>query len=165
MYFEIDHMCPSDWDQVALIYQEGIETGNATFEQSIPSWDSWILNHPLEFAIVARIDDEVLGWAALSPASRRIVYNGVMEVSVYVSEKHRGKGVGLDLLKKLIELSKDQGVWTLQAGIFPENQSSIILHAKCGFKIVGIREKIGKINGVWRDVVLMERRKHEVELD
>lgn len=165
MYFKIDHMCLSDWDQVALIYQEGIETDNATFEQSVPSWDSWILNHPPEFCIVARIDDEILGWAALSPTSRRKVYDGVMEVSVYVSEKHRGKRVGLALLKQLIELSEDQGIWTLQTGIFPENQSSIMLHAKCGFKIVGIREKIGKMNGIWRDVVLMERRKHEVESD
>jgi len=162
MYFKIDHMCRKDWDQIALIYKEGIETGNATFEQSVPSWDSWILNHPLEFGIVARSDDEMLGWAALSPTSRRKAYNGVMEVSVYVSEKHRGRGVGLALLEKLIELSEDQGVWTLQAGIFPENQSSM-LHAKCGFKIVGIREKIGKMNDIWRDVVLMERRKHEVE--
>ena len=161
MYFKIDHMCRNDWDQIAMIYQKGIETGNATFEQSVPSWDSWILNHPLEFGIVARSDDEILGWAALSPTSRRKVYDGVMEVSVYVSEKYRGGGVGLALLKKLIELSEDQGVWTLQAGIFPENQSSILLHAKCGFKIVGIREKIGKMNGIWRDVVLMERRKHE----
>ncbi len=127
----------SDWDQVALIYREGIETGNATFEQSVPSWDYWILNHPLEFGIVARGDKEILGWAALSPTSRRKVYNGVMEVSVYVSEKHRGESVGLALLRKLIELSEDQGIWTLQAGIFPENQSSISLHAmrvqSCGY--------------------------------
>lgn len=131
-------------DQVALIYKEGIETDNATFEQSVPSGDSWILNHPLELGIVARSDDEILGWAALSLTSRRKIYNGVMEVSVYVNEKHRGEGVGLALLKKFIELSEDQGIWTLQPGIFPENQSSINLHEKCGFRVVGIRKKIGK---------------------
>lgn len=162
MDFEIEEMRYTDWDQVSLIYQEGIATGNATFEKSIPSWDLWVLSHVSGCNIVARSEHRILGWAALSPTSRRKVYSGVMEASVYVSEESRGKGIGLALLRKLIELSEEKGIWTLQAGIFPENETSIKLHKKCGFRIVGIREKIGKINGIWRDVVLMERRSKKV---
>lgn len=113
---------------------------------------------------MARCGEKILGWAALSPTSGRKVYSGVMEVSVYVREEFQGKGIGLALLKKLIELSENNDIWTLQAGIFPENQTSINLHKKCGFRIVGIREKIGKMNGIWRDVVLMERRSKKLGL-
>ncbi len=165
MDFQIEEMKPTDWDQVSQIYREGILTGNATFEKLIPSWDSWVLDHVVGFNIVARSKNKILGWAALSPTSGRIVYSGVMEVSVYVREEFQGKGIGLALLKKLIELSEYNGIWTLQAGIFPENQTSINLHKKCGFRIVGTREKIGKMNGVWRDVIFMERRSKIVGFD
>lgn len=158
MDFKIKEMKSSNWDQISQIYKEGIDTNNATFETTIPSWSSWISNHIPGCNIIASKGEEILGWASLSPTSGRKVYSGVVEVSVYVSEKHHGKGIGKALLKKLIELSENKGIWTLQAGIFPENEISINLHKKCGFKSVGIREKIGKMNGVWRDVVLMERR-------
>ncbi len=164
MDFKIKEMRSSDWEQVSDIYQEGIDTGNATFEEVIPSWAFWIQNHVSGCSIVARNGDRILGWAALSPASNRKVYCGVVEVSVYVCEKYHGKGIGLALLKKLIELSENKGIWTLQAGIFPENKTSIKLHEKGGFRIVGVREKIGKMNGIWRDVVLMERRSKKVGL-
>lgn len=162
MEFVIDEMKSGDWKQVLQIYKEGIETGDATFEKDIPTFDSWISNHISGCSIVARKNDKILGWAALSPTSNRKVYSGVNEVSIYVSEECRGKGIGITLFKKLIDLSEDKGTWTLQAGIFPENKVSIDLHKKCGFRIVGIREKIGEMNGVWRDVVLMERRSKKV---
>jgi phosphinothricin acetyltransferase len=162
MNFKIEEMKSTDWDQVSLIYQEGINTGNATFEKSIPSWNSWISTHISGCNIVARSENRVLGWAALAPTSKRKVYSGVVEVSVYVSEKCQGKGIGHALLRKIIELSENNGIWTLQAGIFPENKISIELHQKCGFRIVGIRERIGKMDEIWRDVVLMERRSKKV---
>jgi len=163
MNFKIEEMKSTDWDQVSLIYQEGINTGNATFEKSIPSWNSWISTHISGCNIVARSENRVLGWAALAPTSKRKVYSGVVEVSVYVSEKCQGKGIGHALLRKIIELSENNGIWTLQAGIFPENKISIGLHQKCGFRVVGIRERIGKMNGIWRDVVLVERRSKKIE--
>lgn len=162
MDFVIDEMKSEDWEQVSIIYREGIETGNATFETDIPSWNSWISAYIPGCSIVARNDDRILGWAALSPTSRRKVYSGVAEVSIYVSEDYREKGIGIALFRKLIELSEYNNIWTLQAGIFPENKASIDLHKKCGFRIVGIREKIGEMNGIWRDVVLMERRSKKV---
>lgn len=153
----------SNWKQVSKIYKEGINTENATFEFDIPSWESWYSAHMACCNIVAISDNTILGWAALSPVSNRMVYSGVAEVSVYVSEKFKRMGVGKALLKELIKLSEQNGIWTLQAGIFPENKVSIDLHKKCGFKIVGTREKIGKMNGFWRDVVLMERRSKKVK--
>lgn len=162
MYFKIEKMESGDWNQVLQIYREGIDTGNATFEIVLSTWKSWIANHLPQCNIIARKDDKILGWAALSPVSNRKVYSGVVEVSVYVGEKHRGKGIGRALLRKLIELSENKGIWTLQAGIFPENEVSINLHKECGFRIVGIREKLGKMDGIWRDVVLMERRSKKV---
>jgi len=165
MDFKIEKMKSSDWDQISQIYKEGIDTNNATFETTIPSWSFWISTHISGCSIIACKGDEILGWAALSPTSSRKVYSGVVEVSVYVSEKHHGKGIGKALLKKLIQLSENKGIWTLQAGIFPENEISINLHKKCDFKIVGIREKIGKMNDTWRDVVLMERRSRSVGID
>ncbi len=162
MEFRIERMKSEDWEQVSIIYQEGIDTGNATFETEISSWNSWIENHILDCNIVAREGDKILGWAALAPASNRKVYSGVVEVSVYVRGKNQGKGIGMALLKKLIEFSELKGIWTLQAGIFPGNKVSIDLHRKCGFRIVGVREKLGKMNGVWRDVILMERRSEKI---
>lgn len=165
MPFQIEKMVAEDWGWVSQIYLEAVETGNATFEKTIPSWKVWISNHPSPCNIVARRGNQIVGWAALSPTSTRNVYSGVVEVSVYVKEEYRGKKIGIALLKKLIELSEKNGFWTLQAGIFPENKISINIHKKCGFRIVGIREKIGKMDGNWRNVVLMERRSKTVGVD
>ena len=162
MEFIIEKMKYEDWKQVSEIYVEGIETGNATFETDVPSWELWISKHLPCCNIVARRGNKILGWAAVSPTSSRNVYSGVTEVSIYVSKECKRTGVGLALLKELIELSENNGIWTLQAGIFLENKASINLHKKCGFRIVGIREKIGKMDGIWRDVVLMERRSKKV---
>lgn len=149
---------PGDWAQVRAIYLEGIATGHATFETSAPSWEQWDAAH-LPFArLVARQEDDLIGWAALSPISQRCVYGGVAEVSVYVSAASRRSGVGRKLLRALIDESEQNGIWTLQAGIFPENTGSIALHLSCGFRQVGRRERIGKMNGTWRDTVLLERR-------
>jgi phosphinothricin acetyltransferase len=147
-----------DWDAVWAIYEDGIDTGNATFETTAPDWEKWDAVHLPQPRLVARARDQVLGWAALSPVSSRSVYAGVAEVSVYVAEAARGSGVGKRLLLALIEASEQAGIWTLQAGIFPENQISIGLHGACGFRIVGRREKLGQLHGIWRDVILMERR-------
>ena len=141
------------------IYLEGIATGNATFEQSAPEWDEWHAGHLAAARIVARSDGgDVLGWAALSPVSSRCVYAGVAEVSVYVAESARRRGVGRALLERLIADSEAEGIWTLQAGMFPENVASFLLHQDAGFRIVGNRERLGQMNGRWRDVLLMERR-------
>src|SRR5215472_2251867 len=154
----IDRMTEKDWDAVRAIYLEGIATGNATFETSAPEWEKWDANHLRSSRLVARSSEEVLGWAALSPVSGRCVYAGVAEVSVYVAERARGRKIGSRLLTALVEASEQEGIWTLQAGIFPENISSIEIHKRCGFRVVGTREKLGIMNGRWRDVVLMERR-------
>lgn len=148
---------------VAQIYSQGISTGMATFETLIPSWDSWNKSH-LEFGrIVAIQEGGILGWAALSPVSKRSVYIGVAEVSVYVSENARGSGVGEFLLKNLITISESNGVWTLQSSIFPENKGSAKLHKKCGFRIIGVKERIGQLaNGEWKDNIMMERRSKRV---
>ncbi|HSR52166.1 MAG TPA: GNAT family N-acetyltransferase [Acidobacteriota bacterium] len=162
MRFEVDPMQPADWEAVAAIYQEGLATGQATFETQVPSWKSWDSSHLTQTRLVARRDDEVLGWAALSPVSDRCAYQGVAEVSVYVSSAARGQGVGKALLNQLIEESEKAGIWTLQAGIFPENEASIGLHHSCGFRMVGVRERLGKLNGRWRDVAMLERRSPSV---
>lgn len=159
---EIDQMCENDWEDVRRIYLEGIRTGNATFQQDAPSWEEWDQGHVPECRWVARTQGTVIGWAALSPTSNRCVYAGVAEVSVYVSEHHRGSGVGRHLLKRIIEDSEEYGYWTLQSGIFPENKASLELHRKFGFREVGRRERIGQMNGVWRDVLLLERRSEVV---
>ncbi|MES2418984.1 MAG: N-acetyltransferase family protein [Bacteroidota bacterium] len=155
---EIRNLLHSDWEQVRDIYEKGIATGNATFQNSAPSWEEWDSSHLNTCRVVGEIDGKVMGWAALTPVSSRCVYAGVAEVSVYVNPKQSGKGIGLALLDKLIKLSETVGIWTLQAGIFPENLGSLRIHEKAGFRILGIREKIGKQNGVWRDTVLLERR-------
>ena len=154
----LDTMMPSDWEAIRLIYEEGIATGNATFQHSAPNWEEWNNSHLPHSRIVAKEDNNVLGWAALTPVSGRCVYAGVAEVSVYVSDKARGKGLGKQLLQKLIEESEANGIWTLQAGIFPENTGSIKLHLELGFREVGRREKIGKMENTWRDTILFERR-------
>ncbi len=151
-------MLPEHWDAVAAIYEQGIATRQATFQTAAPSWEEWDKGHLAQLRYVFLQDGKVAGWAALSPVSGRCVYAGVCEVSVYIHEDYRGQGVGKLLLQKLIDESETQGIWTLQSGIFPENQASIALHEKLGFRKVGHREKIGKMDGVWRDTVLMERR-------
>ncbi|UCE92566.1 MAG: N-acetyltransferase [Flavobacteriaceae bacterium] len=154
----------SDWEAVSRIYEEGIATGVATFEKEIPSWKEWDANHLKSCRIVARNKNEVLGWAALSPVSSRCVYGGVAEVSVYVAANARGLGVGKILMKRLIAESESEGFWTLQAGIFPENKNSIRLHEKSGFRIIGYRERIGQLDGVWKDNILLERRSSKIGL-
>ena len=155
-------MIKEDWDQVAEIFRQGIETGNATFETQIPSWDKWDLTHVQSCRIVATIENVVVGWAALIPVSARKVYAGVGEVSIYISNKYKGLKIGTRLLKKLIEESETEGFWTLQAGIFPENTASIQLHQNHGFRIIGYREKIGLMSGIWRDTILLERRSKKI---
>jgi L-amino acid N-acyltransferase YncA len=154
----IELMHAAHWPQVRAIYLEGIATGNATFETASPDWERWDAGHLPACRLVARELGALVGWAALNPVSGRQVYSGVAEVSVYVAGSARRKGIGLRLLSALVEASEREGIWTLQAGIFPENQASIGLHQSCGFRIVGRRERLGCLNGVWRDVVLMERR-------
>ncbi|MBS8266389.1 N-acetyltransferase [Mesobacillus boroniphilus] len=154
----IEKMRSDDWEEVRAIYLEGIATGHATFQKEAPSWEEWDYGHNAECRIVACSEGEVVGWAALSPVSSRSVYSGVGEVSVYVSQKHNGKGIGSLLLKSLIEISEQNDFWTLQSSIFPENEGSIKLHKKYGFREVGRRERIGKMDGVWRDTVWLERR-------
>lgn len=151
-------MDPKDWDAVRQIYLEGIATGHATFESDAPDWKTWNGAHLRSCRLVAAGGGKVAGWAALSLVFSRCVYSGVAEVSIYISAAARGQGVGKKLLLALIEESERQGIWTLQAGIFPENEASIALHQGCGFRIVGRRERIGKMNGRWRDVLLLERR-------
>ena len=146
-----------DWPQVAAIYEDGIRTGDATFETAVPSWKAWDSGHS-ELRLVAELDGEVVGWAALSPVSDRCCYRGVAESSVYVSAQARGRGVGRALLGELVARSESAGIWTLQAGIFPENDASLRLHAECGFRVVGVRERLGESNGRWRDVLTLERR-------
>jgi len=158
MSYRITPLQPADWPTVREIYGEGIATGQATFETQLPDWEKWDGSHRQDCRLIARQGDQVLGWAALSPVSGRGVYSGVAEVSVYVATAARGRGVGTALLKALIEESESRAVWTLQAGIFPENAASIAIHKSCGFHEVGKRQRIGKLGETWRDVLLLERR-------
>ncbi|WP_159471279.1 GNAT family N-acetyltransferase [Dyadobacter sp. 3J3] len=156
---EIRILESTDWPGVREIYAQGIATGQATLEISTPDWDSWDRSHVSKLRFVATTDKgEIAGWAALTPVSGRCVYAGVAEVSVYVGSTFRGQKVGDFILKHLIRESEQEGYWTLQAGIFPENSASIGLHKKNGFRLIGYRENIGKMNGVWRNVSLLERR-------
>ncbi|WP_145859737.1 GNAT family N-acetyltransferase [Pedobacter suwonensis] len=155
---EITALLPLHWKEVRIIYLQGIATKQATFQTDAPAWEEWDKGHLAGLRYVAIIDGNVAGWAALTPVSGRCVYAGVTEVSVYIHEAFRGKGVGKALLQKLVTESEASNIWTLQSGIFPENTASIALHEKLGFRKIGYREKIGKMDGVWRDTVLMERR-------
>ena len=151
---------------MARIYKEGIATGFATFETLVPDYKNWDMNHVPECRLVAERNQKILGWVALSPVSGRCVYGGVAEISVYIAESARGKGVGKALLEAVIQESEKEGYWTLQSGIFPENEASIKLHEKVGFRFLGKREKVGKtIHGVWKDNLLFERRSKVVGLD
>jgi phosphinothricin acetyltransferase len=162
MDFVIDSMMTLDWEFVRAIYLEGIATGQATFETEAPDWERWDAGHLPLCRLVARNGDGVLGWAALSPVSRREVYAGVAEVSVYVAVSARGFGVGGALMRALIEAAERHSVWTLQSSIFPENLASLALHLKHGFREVGRRERIARHHGVWRDTVVLERRSRVV---
>jgi len=155
---KISPMKKKHWPEVLRIYLEGIVTGNATFETEAPSREKWDSGHLAKCRLIAQQGSKVLGWAALGPVSSRRVYAGVAEVSVYVAQAARRKGIGKSLLSALIEASEDSGLWTLQAGIFPENTASIALHKSLGFREVGRRERIGRMRDTWRDVVLLERR-------
>lgn len=155
-------MTADDWKSVAEIYRQGIETGNATFQQDIPCCQDWDYGHLKICRIVCVVENQLAGWAALTPVSGRCVYAGVAEVSVYVADKFRGQKLGLQLLQQLIEKSEKENLWTLQAGIFPENTASLAIHEKSGFRKVGLRERIGKLKGKWRDTILLERRSEKI---
>jgi phosphinothricin acetyltransferase len=178
MQYPILPMPPDLWPAVREIYREGIATGNATFETEAPDWEKWDAGHRKDCRLVALEPFEsnselvipiekltVIGWAALSPVSTRRVYTGVAEVSVYVASFARGRGVGKALLQALAQESERNGIWTLQAGIFPENVASLFLHKSCGFREVGVRHRIGQLAGSWRDVLLLERRSASVGVE
>lgn len=163
MEFNIREMQPNDGEQVLLIFGEGIAGGNATFDRDVPSWEAWDSKFLQCCRLVAEdANHSIAGWAAIQPVSKRDCFTGVAEVSIYLSNRAHGQGLGTLMLRKLIEESEENGFWTLQAGIFPENKASIKIHEKLGFRIVGIREKFGQMNGNWRDVVLLERRSNTV---
>jgi len=153
----IRELRPEDWPAVRAIYEDGIRGGDATFETETPSWEHWDAAHS-ELRLAAEHDGAVAGWAALSVVSERCCYRGVGEVSVYVADGARGAGIGRALLEELVRRSEQAGYWTLSAGVFPENEASIRLHKACGFREVGVRERLGELHGTWRDVVLLERR-------
>ena len=155
---EVRPLVPSDWPAVAAIFADGIATGDATFETTVPAWEDWNTRHLPEHRFVAELDGEVAGWIAVVPYSSRAAYRGVGEESVYVAGRARGRGVGRALLSTLIESARGGGLWTLQAGVFPENEPSLALHRSLGFREVGVRERIAQLAGVWRDVVLLELR-------
>jgi len=165
MSFHIRELKNEDWDSIKHIYLEGIKTGKATFQTDAPTQEEWFAGHILPCSIGYFEAGMMLGWASLSPVSSRCVYSGVAEVSIYVKEEARGKGVGRKLMESLIELSEENGYWTLQSGIFPENSSSISLHQAHGFREVGKREKMGKLKNEWKDVLLFERRSTRVGID
>ena len=156
----IEEMQPADWPACARIYEEGLDVG--TFEDEVPSWEEWDAAHLGEHRLVAEMDGRVVGWIALAPVSRRPCYAGVAEISVYVVERARGKGVGSELLAAVLESAERAGLWTLQTSVFPENGASLALLRRFGFRTVGTRERIGRLHGVWRDTVLVERRSEVV---
>ena len=158
-------MKSGDWIAVADIFKQGMETNNATFDKVIPTWEEWDKAHITSCRIIAEKENEVIAWAALLPVSPRVCFSGVAELSIYVDSKHRGLNVGSMLLKQLILESEKEGFWTLHAGIFPENIASIKLHKSLNFREIGYREKIGKMNNVWRDIVLLERRSKTVGIN
>ncbi len=155
---ELRRLEPDDWPAVREIYREGMRAGLATFEVEAPSWEQWDASHYAEHRLVAEMGDRMVGWAALAPVSSRRVCRGVAEDSVYVAGDAQGHGVGGALLSALVAGAEAAGIWTIEAGIFPENGPSIAVHQRCGFRIVGVRERLGKRDGLWRDVLLLERR-------
>jgi phosphinothricin acetyltransferase len=154
----IEELRPEHWPEVARIYAAGIATGNATFETTVPDWEVWDRGHLAEHRFVAAEEGRMLGWVAVSSISDRCAYGGVVENSVYVEESARGRGVGRRLLEALVESTERAGIWTIQTGIFPENGASVAVHERVGFRVVGRRERLAKLEGVWRDVLLLERR-------
>jgi L-amino acid N-acyltransferase YncA len=158
MDFVIEKMEGNDWSAVKSIYGEGIATGDATFEAEAPDWEQWNKSHLRDCRLVAKSAGEIIGWFALSPVSSRCAYKGVAEGSIYIRSSARGQGIGKALLKAAIEESERIGIWTMQRGTFPENKASIAMQKACGFRLVGVRERIGCMDGKWRDVILMERR-------
>ena len=165
MALQIVAMQAAHWEAISAIYAEGIATGNATFETEVPSWEAWDSRHLVHSRLVALCDGQVAGWVALTPTSSRRVYAGVAELSIYVGAPFRGAGIGRALLEALIAESERQGIWTLQTGIFPENTGSLALHEKCGFRILGYRERVGCLHGRWRNVMLLERRSRITGVD
>jgi L-amino acid N-acyltransferase YncA len=159
---EVRDLRPTDWPEVARIFEEGIRTGNATFETDVPSWEGWDAAHLPEHRFVAVREGRVAGWIALVQVSPRACYAGVAEVSAYVAEDARGRGIGAELLAALVESSERAGIWTLQTGVFPENEPSLGLLRRFGFRALGTQERIGRLHGVWRDLVLLERRSEVV---
>jgi L-amino acid N-acyltransferase YncA len=155
---EIQALRPEDWPAVRAIYEAGIATGNATFETVAPDWPAWDAGHLPAHRLVARDHGRVLAWAALAPVSDRCAYAGVAEDSIYVAPDAQGRGVGRRLLGALVSEAEQAGIWTVQTGIFPENQASVRLHQACGFRVVGLRDRLGRLHGRWRDVLLLERR-------
>jgi L-amino acid N-acyltransferase YncA len=154
----IKPMTADSWADVVTIYESGIASKNATFEINAPNWETWDNAHRQDCRLIASIDDKIVGWAALSNVSSRCVYSGVAEVSIYVDSDYRGIGVGDSLMSELISKSEISGIWTLQAGIFPENTACLRLHEKHGFRLIGKKERIGKMDDTWRDVFQLERR-------
>lgn len=164
MNYEIREMLPTDGKRVLEIFQQGIDGGNATFDRDAPTWESWDMNFFRTCRWILEDENEnTVGWTALKPVSYRDCYSGVAEVSIYIDNAHQGKGLGTVLMKKLILDSEEHGFWTLQSGIFPENSASIAVHQKLGFRTVGTRERIAKMDGRWRDILLMERRSNVVK--
>jgi L-amino acid N-acyltransferase YncA len=163
MDLRIERLTEAHWPAVRRIFEEGIAGGDATFETAAPTWAAWDRGHLAGHRLVAVGDGAVVGWAALAPVSDRCAYAGVAEVSVYVAAAAAGQGVGRALLERLVADSEAAGIWTVQAGIFPENAASLALHRRCGFRTVGVRERLGKMDGRWRDVVLLERRSPVVD--
>jgi len=161
----IEEMSEKSWEAVRGIYNAGIATKNATFQSEAPEWEAWDQSHRKDCRLIALVNDQIAGWAALSNVSSRCVYAGVAEVSIYIDTAFRGMGIGDQLMKRLIKESERQGIWTLQSGIFPENEASIALHLKNGFRILGTREKIGKMDNRWRDTITLERRSKVVGID
>ncbi len=152
----------SDWPDISRIYQEGIDTGMATFETKVPVWEQWNKNHINSCRLKAVLGNKIVGWAALSPTSKREVYKGVAEVSIYITSKYQNLGIGKLLLSNLNQESENVGFWTLQARVFSNNQASIKLHTSSGFRIIGYREKVGKLNEIWYDNTILEKRSKKI---